>query len=88
MPMAAAATVTLNMVRILKTPLSGNNAAHDKPRVSSRVISELLRVLEKEPESSAKIKAPWPLRSLYRICIGLGDNTAMRYEILATGDRF
>ena len=21
-------------------------------------------------------------------CIGLGDNTAMRYEILATGDRF
>ena len=61
MPMAAAATVTLNMVRILKTPLSGNNAAHDKPRVSSRVISELLRVLEKEPESSAKIKAPWPL---------------------------
>ena len=85
--MAAAATVTLNTVRILKTPLSGNNAAHDKPRVSSRVISELLRVLEKEPESSAKIKAPWPLGAFIE-CIGLGDNTAMRYEILATGDRF
>ena len=43
MPMAAAATVTLFMVRILKTPL-GNSAAptHDKLRVSTGVISELL----------------------------------------------
>ena len=84
MPMAAAATVTLNTVRILKTPLSGNNAAHDKPRVSSRVISELLRVLEKR----RKNKGPLAIEGLYRFCIGLGDNTAMRYEILATGDRF
>jgi hypothetical protein len=41
-------------------------------------------VLEKESESGRENKGALAIR----ICIGLGDNTAMRYEILATGDRF
>ena len=70
-----------------ENPSLGNNAAptHDKPRVSSGEISELLRVLEKE--ARRKNKGPLAIGGLYRICIGLGDNTAMRYEILASGDR-
>ena len=41
-------------------------------------------MLEKESESGRENKGALAIR----ICIGLGDNTAMRYEILATGDRF
>ena len=33
-----------------------------------------------------KTKAPWPWGPL-SICIGLGDNTAIRYETLASLDR-
>ena len=80
MPIAAAATVTLYMVRS-ENPSSGDNAAptHDKLQLSSGVISELLR-------APNKTKAPWPWGPL-SICIGLGDNTAIRYETLASVDR-
>jgi hypothetical protein len=53
MLMAAAATVTLYMVRILRNPSSGNNPAptHDKRRVSSRSDFRVVKRREKVAHS-------------------------------------
>lgn len=92
MPMAAAATITLYMVRILKSPSLGNRplrTTSGECRVG--VISELLRGLKKKAGlagTEAKQRAPGqggPLQTT--VHDGLGDNSGIRYAVLASGDR-
>jgi hypothetical protein len=76
-----------------ENPSLGNNAAptHDKLRVSSRSDFRVVKGLEKEgphlPRGAKAKQRPLAIGGLCQICTGLGDNTAIRYEVLATGDR-